>query len=135
VNAYIVWGLLVVIFPLAPFGWARIDPPNYLELWQCIGMLVGLYGVAYLLAAADPIRNWAIVMVGLAGKVLGPIGFLRAAVAGSLPWIAGWTILTNDVIWWAPFAWVLWESYHARKSPQSPTKRFNEADASGEHSE
>lgn len=125
----IVWGLLVVLFPLAPFAWARIDPPNYPELWQCIGMLVGLYGVAYLFAAADPTRNWPIVMVGLLGKALGPIGFVRAALAGRLPWVAGWTILTNDVIWWAPFAWILWKTYRKGKVTEVPSEARGAASA------
>jgi hypothetical protein len=35
--------------------------------------------------------------------VVGPIGFLIAAVQDQLPWRFGYTILTNDVIWWPAF--------------------------------
>ena len=104
------WGAVVVLFPLAPFRWAGMDPPNYPELWQCIGMIVGVYGVGYWIAATDPRRHWPIVLVGLLGKIFGPIGFVSAAARGTLPWVAGWTIVTNDLIWWFPFlsilAWV-----------------------------
>jgi hypothetical protein len=109
----LVWGALVVLFPLAPFRWAALPLPNYPEIWQCLGMVVGVYGVAYALAARDPIRYWPIVFVGLLGKILGPIGFLHAALAGRLPWRAGWTIVTNDLIWWLPFGFLLaaaWKS-------------------------
>ena len=103
----LLWGGFVVLYPELPFRWAGMPPPNYPEIWQCLGMVVGVYGVAYALAARDPLRHWPIVLAGLLGKVLGPIGFLHAALAGRLPWRAGWTIVTNDLIWWLPFAAML----------------------------
>lgn len=103
----IAWGLFVVICPSLPFRWAGMELPNYLSLWQCIGMIVGVYGVGYAIAASDPVRHWPIVLVGLLGKVCGPIGFVWSASRGELPWIAGLTILTNDLIWWIPFGLIL----------------------------
>ena len=103
----LLWGGFVVLFPELPFRWAGMPPPNYPEIWQCIGMMVGVFGVGYAIAARDPIRYWPIVLVGLLGKILGPIGFLHAALAGRLPWRAGWTIVSNDLIWWLPFALIL----------------------------
>ena len=79
------WGALLVLFPLVPFRWASMPPPNYPEIWQCLGMVVGVYGVAYALAARDPIRHWPVVLAGLLGKILGPIGFVLAALDGRLP--------------------------------------------------
>jgi len=108
------WGAFVVLFPRVPFAWAGMEPPRYIELWQCIGMMVGVYGVAYALAARDPVRYWPIVLAGLLGKVLGPIGFLNAALSGSLPWRVGWTILSNDLLWWPPFAAILVTAYRTR---------------------
>src|SRR5262249_23112701 len=43
----------------------------------------------------------------------GPLGFLNAALRGELPWVAGWTVVTNDLIWWAPFAAILWGVYRS----------------------
>jgi len=105
------WGAFVVLFPLALFQWAGMAPPNYPEIWQTVGMIVGVYGAGYLLAASDPLRHWPIVLVGLLGKLLGPIGFCSAASAGRLPWTAGWTIVTNDLIWWGPFSLILYAAY------------------------
>ena len=110
----LLWGGFVVLYPELPFRWAGMPPPNYPELWQCIGMMVGVYGVAYALAARDPIRYWPIVLAGLLGKILGPMGFLHAALAGRLPWRAGWTIVTNDLIWWLPFGILLGAAYRSR---------------------
>lgn len=111
----IVWGAFAVLFPTVPFRWAGLDVPNYPCLWQCIGMIVGVYGVGYWIAATDPVRHWPIVLVGLLGKVFGPIGFVWCAMNGELPWIAGLTILTNDIAWWIPFALLLhfvWKVEH-----------------------
>ena len=88
---------------------AAIAPgPVVSQLWQCIGMIIGVYGVGYIIASYAPYRHWAITLVGLLGKVVGPIGFLIVVSNGSLPAHMGWIILVNDVIWWIPFSAVLW---------------------------
>ena len=103
----VLFGALVVLFPAAWFAAADLPAPNYPALWQCIGMIVGVYGIGYACAARDPLRHWPIVLVGLLGKVCGPLGFLDAARQGALPWRCGWLILTNDLIWWLPFGALL----------------------------
>jgi peroxiredoxin len=113
------WAGLVIAAPLAPFRWAGMAEPNYPELWQCIGMIVGVYGVGYMIAASNPLRHWPIVFVGLLGKILGPIGFLHAALDGRLPWAAGVTILTNDLVWWVPFALILRATYVAAQAAEA----------------
>jgi small multidrug resistance pump len=73
-------------------------------------MIVGVYGIGYACAASDPLRHWPIVLVGLLGKLFGPLGFLMAVLKGELPWRFGALLLTNDLIWWVPFGLIL---YHA----------------------
>jgi hypothetical protein len=107
------WGTFVVLFPSAMFDWFGMAQPNYPQLWQCIGMMVGVFGVGYACAAVDPMRHWPMVLVGLLGKVFGPIGFLLAAPAGDLPWVFGIVNITNDVIWWVPFALILHHKYRS----------------------
>lgn len=116
------WGGLVVLFPNFLFHWAGMDLPNYPEIWQCVGMVVGVYGVGYAIAAGDPMRHWPIVLVGFLGKLLGPIGFLDAAWRGRLPWRAGWVNVFNDLIWWAPFFIILWAAYrhNRQEKPNDP---------------
>jgi len=112
------WGLFVILRPQAFFEWTRFEPlPNYPELWQCMGMVIGVYGIGYLIAASDPARHWPIVLVGLLGKVFGPIGFAWTAASGKLPWSFGTMLLTNDLIWWIPFGLIL---YHAWNDQQEP---------------
>lgn len=111
-GAYnLIWGALAIFFPGAMLAWLQVDVgPSAQTFWQCIGMLVAVYGCAYLIAARDAYRHWPLIFVGLLGKLLGPIGFLFAYSNGSLPTTFGWTIVTNDLIWWAPFAIILWSA-------------------------
>lgn len=101
------FGLFTLVLPFAWFDWSGMERPAQPWLWQCIGMIVGVYGVGYWCAAADPLRHWPITLVGLLGKVLGPLGFAAAIARGEIPWQAGWLILTNDLVWWWPFARIL----------------------------
>ena len=105
------WGLIVIAAPLLLFQWAGMDEPRYPQIWQCVGMIVGVYGIGYWLAAYDPYRHWPIILVGFLGKIFGPIGFLQAATSGDLPWAWGATIITNDLIWWVPFAMILYAAF------------------------
>ncbi len=117
------WGAWAILFPTAIFRWAQFDPlPAYPELWQCIGMIVGVYGIGYGIAAYDPARHWPIVLVGLLGKIFGPIGFVQAVWVERFPLRMGWTILTNDLIWWVPFTLILayaWNQKHATTSKEA----------------
>ncbi len=107
----LIWGAFAILSPLTIFRLAGFSPlPVYPELWQCIGMIVGVYGIGYGIAALDPVRHWPIVLVGLLGKIFGPIGFIGAVSSGRFPLAMGWTILTNDLVWWIPFSLILWKA-------------------------
>ena len=110
----LVWGAWVIVFPNALFDFAGMPAPNYPQIWQCVGMIVGVYGIGYLIAASDPRTHWPIVLVGFLGKVLGPIGFLEALVRGDFPLRFGATIVTNDLVWWVPFGLILWHAWKRR---------------------
>jgi ligand-binding SRPBCC domain-containing protein len=66
-------------------------------------------------AAGDPRRHWPIVLVGFLGKLFGPVGFAVAVARGVFPPAFGLTILTNDLIWWLPFALMLWDAFVYRR--------------------
>ncbi|MCA8997041.1 MAG: SRPBCC family protein [Planctomycetaceae bacterium] len=106
----LLWGAVIILAPQWLFEATGTPPPLYPQCWQCVGMIVGVYGIGYLIAAADPVTHWPIILVGLLGKVFGPIGFLIALREGVFPLAFGATILTNDLIWWVPFALILWKS-------------------------
>lgn len=128
----LLWGAWVVLRPLDFFNWVGLPEPTYPQIWQCVGMIVGVYGVGYLAAARDPLRHWPIVLVGFLGKLLGPIGFTQAVITGAFPLAAAWTIVTNDLIWWVPFGWILLSAWSSAKQPaqvivDNPRERAGES--------
>src|SRR5437660_12782253 len=97
------WGTLAVLFPQATYSLGGMDTPPGAplanpELWQCIGMVVGVYGVGYAAASRDPLRHWPVVLVGLLGKLFGVIGVLGGVLSGRLAAAALLTNFCNDVI-------------------------------------
>ena len=79
-------------------------------------MVLSLYGVLYLEVARRPDRGWLLAAVGFSGKVLGPLGWAQLVLTGQWPWRSGILCLTNDLIWWIPFARYLrdaWPSFAA----------------------
>jgi peroxiredoxin len=105
------WGGLTVAFPDWLFSLTGMEPPRYPFIWQCVGMIVGVYGIGYLAAAGDPVRHWPIVLVGFLGKIFGPLGYVMGVLQGTVPPAFGVTLPTNDLIWWIPFAAMLWHAF------------------------
>lgn len=107
----IVWGLFTALYPNWLFRFAEMEPSNYPDIFACVGMIVGLYGVIYLEIARKPERGFLPAAVGLTGKILGPIGLLMLVAEGKWKSAALIMNLTNDFIWWIPFALYLWDSW------------------------
>ena len=122
----LLWGLFVIFFPHAVFNLLGMPQPNYIELWQCIGMIVGVYGIGYLIAANEPETHWPIVLVGFLGKIFGPIGFLKALYLGTLPFGFSSLILFNDIVWLVPFYYALMYAYEVNVVDESAPKKFND---------
>ncbi|MGK7395327.1 MAG: hypothetical protein ACNS62_12190 [Candidatus Cyclobacteriaceae bacterium M3_2C_046] len=101
------YGAWILIFPFAFFRLTGLPDPVYPVIWQSVGMIVGVYGLGYLIAAQDPVRHWPIILVGWLGKIFGPVGFVFYALQDKIEWIFGLNILTNDIIWWVPFTLIL----------------------------
>lgn len=118
----LVWGASLIVAPSWVFMAITLPLPNYPLMWQGIGMLVAIHGVGYLIASRNPVRHWPIVFIGFLGKVLAPAGLAWGAMRGELPWRAATFSLANDVVWWVPFAMLLWlaaRDYAAGEYPRS----------------
>jgi small multidrug resistance pump len=127
------WGALVILQPDLIFDLTGTPRINYPEIWQCVGMIVGVYGIGYLIASTAPRVHWAIVLVGLLGKICGPVGFVFAVSRGVFPLSFGATILTNDLIWWVPFGWLLYDAWRVRQTARADRLRnFSAAGSAGE---
>ncbi|WP_202020466.1 hypothetical protein [Mucilaginibacter mali] len=108
------WGAVISLYPqLLLFG----NPPTdfLLIILRCVGMLVGVYGIAYWFASRDPERYWPLILVGFIGKFLGPFGSAYYIYVGQLQPSFIWMNVWNDLIWLLPFAWVMWLVLVTRK--------------------
>jgi hypothetical protein len=73
----ICWGLFTATNPQWLFHFTGLPELNHPAIFACLGMVIGLYGILYLEVARIPERGWLLAAVGLAGKVLGPIGLAQ----------------------------------------------------------
>jgi uncharacterized membrane protein HdeD (DUF308 family) len=104
----LVWGILSVALPTLQLDILGIPTSDIVViLWQCIGMIVGVYGVAYIIAATDPKTHWPVVLVGLLGKVFGVMGMIFYILNGTIPVEFGITCCLNDLFWIPAFATIL----------------------------
>jgi hypothetical protein len=86
---------------------------NHRQIFATLGMVIGLYGILYLEVARVPERGWMIAAVGLAGKVLGPIGLIYLTLVGVWPAKTLVIAVTNDFIWWPFFTLYLVDAWPA----------------------
>lgn len=104
------WGAYSAADPQWLFRFAGMPPMNYPEIFACLGMVVGVYGFLYWQVAREPEHGFAIAAVGLLGKILGPIGLAQLIWNGAWPMQSVVLCVTNDFIWWIPFALYLWDA-------------------------
>ncbi|MCB2231006.1 AhpC/TSA family protein [bacterium] len=99
-----------IFFPSQVFTLFGMGVPRDLFLWQGIGLMIGIFGLGYGIAATNPLRHWPLVLIGLVGKIASPFGFLWFWWQGSVPLSWGLMTIPNDIIWWAPFVIILAEA-------------------------
>jgi len=104
-------GLYAAWDPQWLFRFAHLPLQNHPQIFACLGMVVGLYGIVYLEVARVPERGWPLVAVGLTGKLLGPIGLAGLILSGQWPIATIVLCLSNDLIWWIPFALYLKDAW------------------------
>lgn len=107
----LLWGFWVIAFPDHFFRLMGATQINYLPVWQSVGLVVGVYGIGYLIASANIKNHWPIVLVGFLGKVGGPLGIAYHVYVENLPWPFLVVTLFNDIIWLLPFAQMLMLAY------------------------
>lgn len=103
------FGAFAVLSPGSFFELFRMEPPRYPQVWQCLGMVIGLYGLLYAHAARRLDTARPAILVGLLGKLLGPLGWALAVGEGAWPIRTLPLIVFNDLLWWLPFTLFLLE--------------------------
>jgi hypothetical protein len=97
------WGLYACYDPQWLFRFSGLPLMNHPQIFACLGMVVGLYGIIYFEVARVPERGWLLAAVGLVGKILGPVDW--PCLSGMAPGPGQHCLmLPNDLIWWIPFS-------------------------------
>lgn len=108
----LLWGCWVILFPAESLQLLGISSVTLLPIWQVVGMCVLVYAPGYWWLSRNPLRFRHYALIGLFGKLLGPVGFLWAVFQTDLPWSFGWTIIFNDLIWLPVFILFLIKMSH-----------------------
>jgi small multidrug resistance pump len=112
----LVWGVYIILWPVSSslaYGFAR--PPVELFLWQGTGLVIVLFGIGYVIASTNPLQHWLIVLIGLLGKSLGPVGMTWSVYHGQVSSRVLYLIPINDLVWLVPFGLILLEVRRSRR--------------------
>jgi peroxiredoxin len=101
-------------------------PYSYIELWQLIGMFLGVFGLGFFLASTDLESHWGIILLSFIVKIFSAIFLLKAIVWGSLPSQFLFFVVINDLIWLIPFYLVLNLAYESNIQEESLPKKFSD---------
>jgi hypothetical protein len=107
----VLWGLYSSVDPQWLFRFAGMPLLNHAPIFACLGMVIGVYGIAYAEVARRPEHGFLLAAVGLLGKVLGPLGLAALILQGEWPKATLVLCLTNDFIWWVPFSIYLYDAW------------------------
>ena len=127
---HIGFAIWVNCWPHLWFDWLGIARPNHVMLWRGVGGVIGILGLGFLIATRNPVHHWPTVLIGFAKFTLGIIGFSSEIFYQEIPLRAAWILLVDDLIWWAPFAGILYASLRAHTGlPPSRSRPFSIAEA------
>lgn len=122
-------------WPSLWFDWIGIEHPNHPRMWQGVGLVIGVLGIGFLIAAKNPIQHWMIVLLGFTKFTLGIVGFGAALVKREIPLDSAWMMLADDLVWWGPFAAILWACVRAHTGvPPSRSEPLGIAEAAATYS-
>ena len=113
----LIWGVFIILWPAkSSLSYGFAQPPTDLFLWQGTGLVIVLFGVGYVIASTNPLQHWSIVLIGLMGKSLGPIGMAWSVYHGQVSSKVLNLIPINDLIWLMPFGLILLRVYRLRNT-------------------
>jgi hypothetical protein len=98
--------LNLTVFYHEVFKTLQLPKPELMLFVQLSGVLIGLFGVGYLLVAFNPIENRRLLLLGFLSKSLGSVLSIGHAIHGSVPWTFLILLFFSDIIY-LPFFWII----------------------------
>jgi len=116
---HLAFGLAVNLWPNAFFDFFGIDRPHPGILWRGTAFISSAMGLGFLIAARSPFRHWALILMGFLKFNLVVFAAVSGVIEGSCPVPVCLLVLADDLIWWFPFASILWAvaQAHAGRPP------------------
>ena len=121
----LVAGILMMILYHEGFKMLGVAKPEMNLPIQLVGLLVGIFGMGYLMACRNPVENRNIILLGFFSKLLGPALAISYIVSGLLPIAMIPILVFADLIYLVPF----WMTYKrccriARESATGASERY-----------
>jgi hypothetical protein len=127
---HILFAVWTNAWPFHAFDLLGIPRPNHPMMWRTLGIISGFLGFALLIASADPIRHWLIVLMGFGKVVTAPVIVAFAVSAGNLPPSSLILLPLDDLVWLLPFGLALWAAVRAHAGiPPSRNAPYSVAEA------
>lgn len=110
---HIIFALWANCWPFHCFDCIGMERPNHPMLWRTLALISGFLGLAFLVAASDPIRHWPIVLFGFIKFIATTLIVSFTVWNSTLPIFSLLFIPFDDLIWIPPFALTLWATIRA----------------------
>ncbi len=127
---HILFALWVNFWPFQGFDLCGLTRPNHPMLWRTLGLISGALGLAFIIAAKDPVRNWLVVLFGFIKSALAVIVVALAIFKGTLPTASLALLFIDDLVWLLPFTYILWTAIRAHAGiPPSRSEPYTVSEA------
>lgn len=104
-------GIQYVLFPQLIFRLGNLQIPDYLFMWQTLGALDIVFALSLFIAAFNPHRHWATVLLVLMAKITSSLLFIYYAINNTELWNLSNYIFIDNLIWIVPLVAVLYGVY------------------------
>jgi hypothetical protein len=122
------------VWPFHGYDLFNLVRPENPILWQFLGLICGILGLALLLAARDPVQQWVIVLFALIKSAAVSTIVIRAVLTDVLPARSLGFLVISDLIWIPAYGYILWTALRARAGiPISRSQPYSVSDAAASY--
>lgn len=122
----LIWGIVITFMPTIVLNFFQVDLTQGFVFWQFFGMIVGVSGIGYFIAASDIGKHWPIVLVGFLGCIMSTFVFAKGLATGSLNQNFALPLLFSSAVWIVPFYYILILAYEENTLELSSPKQFHD---------
>jgi hypothetical protein len=108
----------MMVFYHECFKFIGVPKPHLMLPVQLVGILVGLFGVGYLIVARNPVENRNLLVLGFWSKALGSSLGIGYVLLGKLPPVFLVILFFADIMYLPPF-WIIMQRLKALAAGQS----------------